>query len=64
MYAIRSYYGQGNERVLVSRLDDAAFYWHEDTRAKLEDKVDSLRNVVWLEGLGSLYEKTERNNFV
>ncbi len=51
---------EGNERVLVSRLDDAAFYWHEDTRTNFEDKVDSLRNVVWLEGLGSLYEKTER----
>jgi len=51
---------EGNERVLVSRLDDAAFYWHEDTRTRFEDKVDSLRSVVWLEGLGSLYEKTER----
>ncbi len=51
---------EGNERVLVSRLDDAAFYWHEDTRANLEDKVESLKSVVWLEGLGSLYEKTER----
>ncbi len=51
---------EGNERVLVSRLDDAAFYWHEDTKSKLADKVESLRNVVWLEGLGTLYEKTER----
>jgi len=51
---------QGNERVLVSRLDDAEFYWHEDTRSPLADKVESLRKVVWLEGLGSLYEKTER----
>lgn len=50
----------GNERVLVSRLDDAEFYWEEDTRTSLADKVDSLRNVVWLEGLGSLYEKTQR----
>ena len=51
---------EGNERVLVSRLDDAAFYWAEDTRTSLESKVDSLRSVVWLEGLGSLYDKTER----
>jgi len=50
----------GNERVLESRLDDAAFYWQEDTKTPLSDKVDSLRNVVWLEGLGSLYDKTER----
>ena len=51
---------RGNERVLVSRLDDAEFYWHEDTKSPLADKVDALRNVVWLEGLGSLYEKTGR----
>lgn len=51
---------EGNERVLESRLDDAAFYWAEDTRVPLEAKVDSLRNVVWLEGLGSLLDKTER----
>jgi len=51
---------RGNERVLVSRLDDAEFYWREDTKSPLADKVESLRNVVWLEGLGSLYEKAAR----
>lgn len=50
----------GNERVLESRLDDAVFYWAEDTKTPLESKVDALRNVVWLEGLGSLLDKTER----
>jgi len=50
----------GNERVLESRLDDAAFYWEEDTRTSLADKVQSLADVVWLEGLGSLLDKTER----
>ncbi len=50
----------GNERVLESRLDDASFYWEEDTRTPLADKVDGLRNVVWLEGLGSLLDKTVR----
>ena len=51
---------QGNERVLESRLDDAEFYWSEDTKSSLESKVENLKNVVWLEGVGSLYEKTER----
>ncbi len=51
---------RGNERVLESRLDDAAFYWNEDTKSPLEEKVERLRNVVWLEGLGTLFEKTER----
>jgi len=51
---------EGNERVIESRLDDAEFYWIEDTKSSLEGKVDDLKNVVWLEGVGSLYEKTER----
>jgi len=50
----------GNERVLESRLDDAEFYWREDSGSSLESKVDRLKDVVWLEGVGSLYEKTER----
>jgi len=51
---------EGNERVLESRLDDAAFYWDEDTKTSLAGKVDALGNVVWLEGLGSLLDKTRR----
>ncbi|MBN2564283.1 MAG: glycine--tRNA ligase subunit beta [Candidatus Eisenbacteria bacterium] len=51
---------EGNERVLESRLDDAAFYWQEDTKTPLSEKVEELRSVVWLEGVGSLFEKTER----
>jgi glycyl-tRNA synthetase beta chain len=51
---------EGNERVIESRLDDAEFYWVEDTRASLEAKVEDLKNVVWLEGVGTLFEKTER----
>jgi glycyl-tRNA synthetase beta chain len=51
---------RGHERVLESRLDDAEFYWREDTKTTLEAKVESLANVVWLEGLGSLYDKTLR----
>jgi glycyl-tRNA synthetase beta chain len=51
---------EGNEHVLESRLDDAAFYWAEDTRTPLASKVESLGNVVWLEGLGSLLDKTVR----
>jgi glycyl-tRNA synthetase beta chain len=51
---------EGNERVLESRLDDAEFYWKEDTKSSLEKKVEDLKNVVWLEGAGSLFEKTKR----
>ena len=34
---------EGNERVLESRLDDAEFYWAEDTEDPLASKVERLR---------------------
>jgi glycyl-tRNA synthetase beta chain len=50
----------GNRRVLRARLDDARFYWNEDLKTTLEQKVPSLGKVVWLEGFGSLHDKTMR----
>jgi glycyl-tRNA synthetase beta chain len=50
----------GNQRVLRARLDDARFYWNEDLKTTLEQKVPKLASVVWLEGFGSLLDKTNR----
>lgn len=50
----------GNQRVLRARLDDARFYWNEDLKTTLEQKVPRLERVVWLEGFGSLRDKTDR----
>lgn len=50
----------GNQRVLRARLDDARFYWNEDLKTTLEQKVPALARVVWLEGFGSLRDKSER----
>ncbi len=50
----------GNRRVLRARLDDARFYWNEDLKTTLEQKAPRLGNVVWLEGYGSLLDKTRR----
>ncbi len=50
----------GNERVLQARLADALFYWDADRKVPPGDRIDSLKNVVWLEGMGNLYDKTER----
>jgi glycyl-tRNA synthetase beta chain len=50
----------GNQRVLRARLDDARFYWNEDLKTTLEEKAPRLANVVWLEGFGSLLDKTRR----
>ncbi len=49
---------EGNEKVLKARLSDALFFWNNDTRAGLSNK--GLKDVVFLDGLGSLYDKTKR----
>ncbi|MCF7935388.1 MAG: glycine--tRNA ligase subunit beta [Synergistales bacterium] len=51
---------EGNERVLKARLSDAAFYWQEDLKTPLEGKTEALKNVVYQEKLGSVWEKTAR----
>jgi tetrameric-type glycyl-tRNA synthetase beta subunit len=50
----------GNERVLRARLADAEFFYTEDQKSRLADKVDRLKHVVFQEELGSLYDKTQR----
>lgn len=50
----------GNERVLKARLEDAQFFFNEDRKKSLEQHRDKLKTVVFQEGLGSVYEKTQR----
>ncbi|MEN6328250.1 MAG: glycine--tRNA ligase subunit beta [Syntrophomonas sp.] len=50
----------GNERVLKARLEDALFFWKEDTKKSLSDMVDGLKNVLFHERLGSTMDKVER----
>lgn len=51
---------RGNERVLAARLADARFYWQEDRRGGLAGLRERLDTVVWIEGYGSLGERSER----
>ncbi|MCX5718010.1 MAG: glycine--tRNA ligase subunit beta [Nitrospirae bacterium] len=50
----------GAERVIRARFEDAKFYFEEDCRKKLEDRISGLKNVVYQEKLGTLYEKALR----
>ena len=50
----------GNLRVLRARLDDAKFFWQQDTRSSLDSFVERLDSVLWLKGLGSVRAKSER----
>lgn len=51
---------QGNERVLKARLSDARFFWKEDKKVQLEKRVEDLKNLSFLEKLGSYYDRTNR----
>lgn len=50
----------GNERVLRARLSDAEFFFNEDRATKLEDRLEKLITVSFQEGLGNMYDKSER----
>ena len=50
----------GNEKVIKARLEDATFFFKEDTKQPLENFVEKLSEVTFQAKLGSLLEKTER----
>lgn len=51
---------KGNERVLRARLSDARFFFDEDQKVRLDERVDALKAVVYQQKLGTSYEKMER----
>jgi glycyl-tRNA synthetase beta chain len=50
----------GNERVLRARLADARFFWDQDRKVKLEDRIDALKGRVYHTKLGSVLERVKR----
>ena len=50
----------GNEKVLVARLEDALFFYKEDTKKSLESYIEKLKSVVFQAKLGTVYDKTLR----
>jgi glycyl-tRNA synthetase beta chain len=50
----------GNERVLRARLADARFFWDQDRKLRLEDRVEALGDRVFHAKLGSVFDKVER----
>jgi len=51
---------EGNEKVLRARLADAEFFYREDRKSSLAAKVEKLKNVIFQESLGTVYDKCER----
>ena len=50
----------GYERVLRARLADGRFFFDEDRKIALGDRVEKLRRVVWQGSLGSYADKVDR----
>lgn len=50
----------GNERVIRARLSDAKFFWDQDRKIKLEDRLDDLKDIIFHEKLGTQAERVER----
>ena len=50
----------GNEKVVRPRLSDAQFFFSTDRKQKLEQRLDSLKTVLFQQQLGTLAEKSER----
>ena len=50
----------GAEKVIKARFDDAKFYYYEDMKKPLNDRIGDLKKVTFHDKLGSLYDKTGR----
>ncbi len=51
---------RGNDRVMRARLADARFFFEEDKKARLEDRVEKLAGIVFHNRLGTVREKVTR----
>lgn len=50
----------GHQRVIRARLEDAFFFFKEDQRRTLADRVDDLSGVIFQHKLGTMLDKTRR----
>lgn len=50
----------GNEKVLRARLSDAKFFWDQDRKQKLENRVGALGQITFHQKLGTVKDKVAR----
>jgi glycyl-tRNA synthetase beta chain len=50
----------GWESVLRAKLIDAGYFYEQDLKTPLHERVDALQGVVFQEKVGTMYDKTER----
>ncbi|HDS09255.1 MAG TPA: glycine--tRNA ligase subunit beta [Firmicutes bacterium] len=51
---------KGFEEVLVARLEDAHFFYSEDLKINPEHRIEKLKELIFLENFGTMYDKTLR----
>jgi glycyl-tRNA synthetase beta chain len=51
---------EGNQRVVRPRLEDARFFYNQDRKMRLEERVPQLARVVYHNKLGNQLERVER----
>ncbi len=50
----------GNERVIAARLADAKFFFDQDRKVMLEERVPKLKEIIFHDKLGSQYDRIQR----
>ncbi len=51
---------RGNERVLRARLNDAEFFYRDDRKIPLAERVPQLKHIIFQEKLGTILDKVQR----
>jgi len=51
---------EGNNRVIAARLSDAKFFWEQDQKVKLENRLPALEKITFHAKLGSQRQRVER----
>ena len=51
---------RGAEKVIKARFEDARFYYEDDKRIPLKEKLEGLKRVIYHEKLGTIYDKVMR----
>ena len=54
----------GNEKVLKARFSDAKFFINSDLLISSSSRVNQLKDVTFAEGLGSLYDRVKRIEWI
>ncbi len=50
----------GNVRVIKARLDDAVFFFNEDTKRPLESYLEDIKGITFQKGMGTMFDKAQR----